>query len=176
VIIATGSLDKMPSIAGLTAEKMMSAEHAFLHPQQVGERAVIIGGGAVGAELAHFIMSVRKVEIYVIDPQQHIAHGMPQDSRICLLDELNIDTQFHPINEARVSRIDNDRVYYQKNGSENCLEDIDSIIISTGGIFNKALSDAYKMSEKNIKIIGDAEKPGDMVKAIRQGYEAALEI
>jgi 2,4-dienoyl-CoA reductase-like NADH-dependent reductase (Old Yellow Enzyme family)/thioredoxin reductase len=176
VIIATGSLDKMPSIAGLTAEKMMSAEHAFLHPQQVGDRAVIIGGGAVGAELAHFIMSVRKVEIYVIDPQQHIAHGMPQDSRICLLDELNIDKQFHPINEARVSRIDNDRVYYQKNGSENCLEDIDSIIISTGGTFNKALSDAYKMSEKNIKIIGDAEKPGDMVKAIRQGYEAALEI
>ncbi|WP_223300493.1 FAD-dependent oxidoreductase [Pantoea sp. At-9b] len=176
VIIATGSLDKTPVIAGLQPEKMLSAQQAFLFPQQVGQRAVIIGGGAVGAELAHYIMSVRKVEIYVIDPQEYIAHGMPQDSRICLLDELNMDTQFHTISQARVSRIDDDRVYYQQQGSEHCIDGIDSIIISTGSTLNNALKNSDGDVIKNLKIIGDAEKPGDMVKAIRQGYEAALAI
>ncbi|WP_306767858.1 FAD-dependent oxidoreductase [Martelella alba] len=102
IVVATGSVDKTPAIAGLVPGKMMSTESVFSHPERVGDRAVIIGGGDVGAELAHFIMSVRKVEIFIIDPQEHIAHGMPQDSRICLLDELKTDTQLHIISR-RVS-------------------------------------------------------------------------
>lgn len=174
IIIATGSIEKASTIAGLDPQRVISPDDAFLNYQRVGSRVVIIGGGAVGAELAHFIMSVKKAEVFIIDPKEHIAHGMPQDSRICLLDELSMDTQLHIYSRSRVSRVDNDKVFFTQDGVENTLENIDSIILTTGARNNDLLQFSNNIAHKEIVIIGDAEQPGDMVKAIRQGYEAAL--
>jgi 2,4-dienoyl-CoA reductase-like NADH-dependent reductase (Old Yellow Enzyme family)/thioredoxin reductase len=173
VVIATGALETKSRIAGLEPHQALTATQAFLHPEQVGKRVAIVGGGAVGSELAHYLMSVREVTVYLVESKIHIAHGMPQDSTICLLDELALDTNLHVVPSARAVRYDGGDLYYKKEGAELKIEQIDTVILSVGPHGTDEFDDVRSLPSPRVKIIGDAEQPDDMVKAIRQGYEAA---
>lgn len=50
IIAALGARPFIPPIAGI--ERAISAEEAYYHPEKVGQRAVVLGGGLVGTELA----------------------------------------------------------------------------------------------------------------------------
>ena len=52
VILATGSTPIMPRVPGINDPKVVGCMDAFAHPEKVGQRVVVIGGGLVGCEMA----------------------------------------------------------------------------------------------------------------------------
>jgi 2,4-dienoyl-CoA reductase-like NADH-dependent reductase (Old Yellow Enzyme family) len=55
IIAALGARRVIPDIPGIDAGNVHSAEEAFLHPERIGKRVAVLGGGLVGIELAIFL-------------------------------------------------------------------------------------------------------------------------
>ena len=67
-------------------------------------------------------------------------------------------------------------VVAEKDGKDVELTDVDMVIVAVGSKANTTLADSVKDLVKEVYVTGDADHPKDLVKAIRQGYEAALRI
>jgi len=64
LIAAPGARPVKPKIPGIDGENVFSAEHIYVHPEDCGEKAVILGAGLVGIELAIYLsMLGKKVEL-----------------------------------------------------------------------------------------------------------------
>ncbi|WP_334303679.1 FAD-dependent oxidoreductase, partial [Blautia producta] len=52
MIVAVGSSELLPPIPGIDGENVVMSIEAELHPESLGKRVAIMGGGLVGAEAA----------------------------------------------------------------------------------------------------------------------------
>nr|WP_320026289.1 FAD-dependent oxidoreductase [uncultured Acetobacterium sp.] len=69
IIAAMGARPLIPNIKGIDSSKAIGAEDVYYHPEQVGQHAVIMGGGLVGLELAIFLSSLgRNITIVEMAP------------------------------------------------------------------------------------------------------------
>ena len=74
IIAAPGARPVKPKIPGVDGENVFSAEYIYTHPEKCGEKAVILGAGLVGIELAIYLsMLGRKVEI--LEMLDHVSDG-----------------------------------------------------------------------------------------------------
>jgi pyruvate/2-oxoglutarate dehydrogenase complex dihydrolipoamide dehydrogenase (E3) component len=55
IIAAMGARPVKPTIEGIDGKHVLGAEDAYYHPETVGKRVVIMGGGLVGLELGIFL-------------------------------------------------------------------------------------------------------------------------
>lgn len=55
IIAAIGSRPIKPGIPGIDGKNVLSADYAYLHADEVGRRAVVLGGGLSGMELAIYL-------------------------------------------------------------------------------------------------------------------------
>ncbi len=74
---------------------------------------------------------------------------------------------------AKVERVEADKIYYTKDGAEHCIDDADTLVFACGYRPNPAVEEMLRAAKASYTIIGDAEKPGNLKDAISQGYEAA---
>ena len=63
-------------------------------------------------------------------------------------------------------------VRFVRNGAEEVLENIDTVVMAVGARPNRSLAAALEELGVPVLIVGDADAPSDYVKAIRQGAEA----
>ena len=64
IIAALGSRPMVPKIPGIDGKNVMSAEYAYMHAEEAGDRAMIVGGGLSGIELAVYLSGLgRKASI-----------------------------------------------------------------------------------------------------------------
>lgn len=52
IVLATGSVPIMPNVPGIDDAKVIGCMEAFAHPEQIGQKVIVIGGGLVGCEMA----------------------------------------------------------------------------------------------------------------------------
>ena len=70
IIAAPGARPVKPPIPGIDGKNVFSAEHIYVHPEDCGYKAVILGAGLVGIELAIYLsMLGRKVELVEMMPE-----------------------------------------------------------------------------------------------------------
>jgi NADPH-dependent 2,4-dienoyl-CoA reductase/sulfur reductase-like enzyme len=60
IICAIGAKQIIPNIKGIYGPNVMPVEQAFLHAEEVGDRAIILGGGLSGIEMAIYLWSLGK--------------------------------------------------------------------------------------------------------------------
>jgi hypothetical protein len=60
IIAAFGARPLVPSIPGIDGKNVLSAEYAFLHAEETGQKVVILGGGLSGLELAIYLSGLGK--------------------------------------------------------------------------------------------------------------------
>ena len=87
VILAAGGFPLKPAIPGIDRDRVITAWEALTHPQKVGERVVIIGGGSVGAETAEFLLNHYK-DVTLIEMLPEIAADAEKVNRKVLLRSL----------------------------------------------------------------------------------------
>ncbi|WP_296877063.1 NAD(P)/FAD-dependent oxidoreductase [Thomasclavelia sp.] len=170
IILATGASAVMPPIEGI--EKAKLAIDYLTDQVEVGDNVVIIGGGLAGTEAACAIsQSGKKATIVEMLPDVlAIAnHCLNNDQHLRnMLKECKVEV----IGNAKVTKITDNTLVYQKDGNEYTLT-CDTVLNAAGFKPNNQLEDLLEAKyDDKVVVIGDAVSPRKILTAVHEGYHA----
>ncbi len=170
IILATGASAAMPPIEGI--EKAKLAIDYLTDQVEVGDNVVIIGGGLAGTEAACAIsQSGKKATIVEMLPDVlAIAnHCLNNDQHLRnMLKECKVEV----IGNAKVTKITDNTLVYQKDGNEYTLT-CDTVLNAAGFKPNNQLEDLLEAKyDDKVVVIGDAVSPRKILTAVHEGYHA----
>ena len=169
VIVATGAKARKLPVEG--AEKGIEAVDYLLGNKQVGDTVVVVGGGLTGCEIAYELYLQGKKPIIV-----EMQNDLIVSKYICLANTSYLRDFFNANNvevhlESGVSQICDDGVVIRdKNGNTQKIAS-DSVILSVG--YTPA---PVAKKKKNIHIIGDADKVGNLRTVIWGAWDVCMKI
>lgn len=170
VILATGAVTKYPPTAGLDSAKNCVTALDILGGKVIpGANCIVIGGGEVGAETAHFLAQMLR-KVTILETQGEIAAAAPLAIKIQLnqaLDKLGVVK----MTETSVSGISDYGVHaVRKKGGDLFLK-ADTIILATGRSSYNPLEAEFKAAGIACEVIGDAKNAASVLEAVHAGYE-----
>lgn len=176
VIVATGSKPLVPRIKGLDQINFVLAEDVLSGKVLCGPRAVVIGGGLVGAETAQYLSAVMRCKMSVIERLPLIAQegGMlnPILELRSNLEELGVDIYTN----SNVTEVSEHSVTFIQGEETTILENIDTIILAVGYRSENALIGELDGISCQTIAIGDALKVKDGHHNILEGFETAVNL
>lgn len=176
VILATGTNESHPNIPGL--DKAVSSLDAIDHPEKLGQKVVIIGGGLVGCEIAldeaNHGKSVTVVEA-LDDIMAAGGAGAPYPNRQMIVDLFENKGVTVLTNTKLVEVTDEGALVEKTDGSRELLK-ADTVVSALG--FRPAPNLKEEWKELNIPMyeVGDATGAGTILKAIWDAYDTANSI
>jgi 2,4-dienoyl-CoA reductase (NADPH2) len=202
VILATGAEPHLPDMAGIDDERVSTAWDVLAGDAEVGEKAVIVGGNAVGLETAlflayqgtlapevlHFLVANRaetwetlemlvnrgNKEVTVVEMEKRVGKDIGSSTRWTVMAELR-RLGVRIITDAKAMGIKPEGLEIQREEGRDILE-ADSIVMATGAVSNTGLDTGIKDRVKEIYVIGDASKPRNALEAIKEGFFTGLKI
>ena len=169
VIIATGSKARKIPVKG--AELAMDATEFLLGEKAVGDTVVIVGGGLTGCEIAYDLYLHGKKPIIV-----EMKDDLVAVKGVCLANSSFLRDFFKtnkvPVYlETKLGEVLPDGIMAtDKNGKSFKIE-ADSVILSVGYIPTPLAAEG-----KNIHVIGDAEKIGNLRTVIWGAWDVAMKL
>jgi len=169
VIIATGATPNRIPVKG--ADMGVEAIDFLLGNKTVGDNVVVVGGGLTGCEIAYELyLQGKKPAIIEMQDDLITAKGICLANTSFLRDffktnkvPVYLETSLKEITESGVTVAD-------KNGKETEIK-ADSVILSVG--YRPA---PLAPKAKNVHIIGDASKVGNLRTVIWQAWNVAMKI
>jgi len=145
ILIATGSEPLIPEIPGLNKDKILTSREVIeLDP--IPEDMVVIGGGVIGMEFANLFHSLG-VNVTVIEMLDEILGGMDEDCAAMLRkDFVKRGMAIHT--GSKVTRVDNDRVFFHSAGKEQSVESR-NILVAAG---RKPVIKGFGLENLNVEI------------------------
>lgn len=175
VVVATGSHAFIPPVPGTDRDFVVTAMEVLGGSLQVDGNLAVIGGGLVGGETANFLITHRN-RVTIIEMQPEIVAEEPANMKYFLLKsfkEHEVDVHV----STAVKSINEDHTITVKAGdSEKVLGPFDAVVIAAGLQANTELQHVLEDIVPEVVYVGGALEPGDGMKAIEQGYIAALSI
>ncbi|MDH5390100.1 MAG: FAD-dependent oxidoreductase, partial [Candidatus Bathyarchaeota archaeon] len=173
VFIATGSVPAIPEILGVEGDHVVTAHDLLAGKASVKERVVVVGGGMVGAETAEFLAEKGK-KVTILEMLGRIGIDMVPMAILMLYQRLK-KLGVAMITNAKVQRITEDGVVYEKDGEKQTVE-ADSVVLAAGSKPNISLMKALKGKVAEIYAIGNAKETGNVLEAIHEASQMAHEI
>ncbi len=173
VIIATGARPYVPPILGIEKKNVLTAWEVLKRNLEVEGKAVIVGGGKVGCEVAEYIAdSSNNITVIEMLPDVGLDMGpYVKKYQILRLQAKGISI----ITNSEVKEITNKSVRFEKDGIIKEVE-ADIVILATGAKSNTKKIEDLLGQGIPYRAIGDSVKPGDMLRAIHEGFRASLKI
>ncbi|MDR2605856.1 MAG: FAD-dependent oxidoreductase [Oscillospiraceae bacterium] len=158
IIVASGSVPIIPNIRGI--ENAHHATAAYFAPEKIkGEKIAVIGGGLSGVEVAiHLQKEGKRVTLF------ELAEHILGDTGDMLRLGINANIQQTGV-EIRTG------VSFTE-----LPEGFDTVLYATGLKANDALYFELANSATDVKLIGDAKRPGKVDGAIHSGYFAGCDV
>jgi len=173
VIVATGAIPIVPDIPGITLRNVVLAQDVLSETEETGEGVVIVGGGLVGCETAHFLAEKGK-DVTIIEMLEKVGADIGPTMRWVLLEILN-EEKTRILTQAKCEEIKENGIMISRNGESEFLE-ADTIVIAVGYQPDRKLYDAIKGKISNILIIGDCKEARKAFDAIHEGSGIAYQI
>ena len=169
VIVATGAKARKLPVAG--AEKGIEAVDYLLGNKQVGDTVVVVGGGLTGCEIAYELYLQGKKPIIV-----EMQNDLIVSKYICLANTSYLRDFFAANNvevhlESGVSEITDDGVVIKGKNGETQKIAADSVILSVG-----YTPDPVAKKKKNVHVIGDAARVGNLRTVIWGAWDICMKI
>jgi 2,4-dienoyl-CoA reductase-like NADH-dependent reductase (Old Yellow Enzyme family)/thioredoxin reductase len=188
VILAAGVKNLIPSaedIPGLdTLKNVVTAEDVLLGKAKVGNKVFIIGGDLVGCETAEFLAD-RGKQVTIARRSQFIANKMNPDMRMLLVDRLR-NKGVRMLTGVQYQQATDTGIRVHMRGGITSMAEIaadamknfpaDTFVLAAGSVPNNELQAALKGKGVKVKCIGDCVEARTMLEAIKEGWQAALEI
>lgn len=170
VIAAVGAEPAKPPIPGLAEAEAIVATESMIHPEKVGQKVVLIGGGEVGVE-AGMNLAMKGHDVTVIEMTERLAPESTAIHYYSMFEEAwEALPSFHSVVNATVTHVDKNAVTYKdKEGQEHTLP-CDSVVISLGMRAKTQEALSFYGSADRFALIGDAKKPATIQQAMRQAY------
>ncbi len=202
VLLATGSSQIVPDIPGNNRPETVMAWDALLDRAELGEKVVVIGGGAVGIETAIAIASRGTLDgeslkfllkheaegpdtlkdlinrgshhVTIIEMLDKIGKDIGMVNKWVFLKELKL-LGVESITGATVKAIGDEGVVYEKE-DQTFAELADSVVLALGSKPNDDLEKELKQAGFQYEKIGDVKEPRRIIEAVHEGFLAAYKI
>jgi pyruvate/2-oxoglutarate dehydrogenase complex dihydrolipoamide dehydrogenase (E3) component len=174
MVIAVGGRPLKIEGPGFENEKVISAWDVLFRRKEAGSRVVIIGGGQVGLETAHFLLEEGK-EITVLEMLKRVGQDMSPRARRMVLEAL-VQNGVEILTEAKALSVENGDVVFNRAGVVDRIKGVDSIVVAVGTAPQEVGNLDLGRSGVPIRWIGDASGPRKLFDAIHEGYNVAIEI
>jgi len=176
VIIATGAEPIIPDIPGMGQAEVITSDDLLSGRQSAGERVVVIGGGSVGAETAHYLMDTAQREIFLVEMLHDIATDMSTEVRVIFMKDIKNYTKLHILTHTKVIGLEKNTVIIEQEKQLKRLMEIDTVVLAVGARSNDKLLKELESLVLEIYAIGDAQHPNEVTQAIYEGSKIAREI
>ena len=196
MVIATGAEPIVPALSGVDAPSVVQAWDVLLGKVQVGEKVVIIGGGAVGVETALLLaeegtLTGEELKFLLVEQAASVeklyklaTRGSKDVTLIELTDSLGANlgktTRWSMLQEvarrgvasllkATVLEIGKTEVLVEQAGEQRKIP-ADTVVLAVGSRSVKGLEAVAKQLSIPCQLVGDAGQPGTVFEANHQGY------
>lgn len=168
VILATGSVPKVPSIPGL--EKFYWAEILLENNLPRNKKVLIIGEGLVGVDIATALIP-RDNRVVIVKRTTDFGEDMEMIAKnlsLKMMREKGVVFSDH----THIRKIEGKTVFAERNGEDIRFDDVDIVVVSTGMMSYNTMEQELEATVP-IYVIGDAKMVGNAQDAIRDGYMTA---
>jgi NADPH-dependent 2,4-dienoyl-CoA reductase/sulfur reductase-like enzyme len=173
VIAAVGAKPVVPNIPGIDRSTVLSANDAFMHPEIVGDRTVIIGAGLVGVELGIYLAK-RGRKVTIVEIMDDINDGGNFQHAKSLKVEIhknNIDLHL----STRVLEITENGIRTEDKDGEKLIE-ANTVIYAVGQTPLREEGSAFKYCAPEFHQLGDCVAPRNIMTATSSAFAVARNI
>jgi len=172
VVLATGARPVELSLPGMDGVRVLTGTTFFETMPEVGRRVLVIGGGMIGMEAAEHLAE-QGIDVTVVEMLEEIARDMEPVTRKLLM--LRLDhLPIRVMTSTRVEAIGPDGVDTRRDdGERHTLPPVDTVIVSVGTRPANELATALRDRGFNVHVIGDADRPGQVIDAVEGGWQLA---
>lgn len=172
VILATGSVASAPAIPGL--EKAVVSLDAIDHPEKIGRKVIVVGGGLVGCEIA-LDEAMNGKDVTVVEALDKIlSSGIPAPTpNAQMIGDLFEHHGVKVLTGHKLVEVTDSGVVLENANGQVALE-ADTVISALGFKPRASLKD--QLAGLPVYEIGDAVQAKTILNAIWTGYETANSI
>jgi NADPH-dependent 2,4-dienoyl-CoA reductase/sulfur reductase-like enzyme len=175
-IIALGGEPIIPTIPGVTDEKITLAEAILTGRKKPGNKTAIIGGGLVGCEVASFMLKQYDNQVTVFEMLPDIAQDMMFINKITLLQYFSTKPNLKIVTSAKVSDLSGGVVTYEQEGKQIAGGCFDTIVVAVGYKSRDGVANALAKQFSRVEIVGDCKKARKALEAIDEGFLAGSSV
>lgn len=169
LFVAIGSNELRPAIKGIDLPHVIMAIDAELHPEKLGKKVAIMGGGLVGSEAAVSFNHEGK-QCAIIEMKGVVAEEVNGFYRGGLMVEVEKSADIYV--NTKVKEIVPEGVLCERNGEEFIIT-ADSVVCALGFRAPYDKVDALCSLVDEYHIVGDCKNVGQIYHAINSAYYAA---
>jgi NADPH-dependent 2,4-dienoyl-CoA reductase/sulfur reductase-like enzyme len=170
IIAAIGSEAAMPPIPGL--ELAVPVTEAYAHPEKLGQKVLILGGGLAGMELAIYLNSLGR-EAEIVEAAQ-LNFGSNTCHSVAVLEQFK-KRGIAARTQTPVERIEAGKVFSRTADGELTLE-ADTLVNALGREPLQKEASAYALCAPVFYPIGDCLAAKTVYEANRLGFNVAMDI
>jgi NADPH-dependent 2,4-dienoyl-CoA reductase/sulfur reductase-like enzyme len=183
LIVATGAKPIIPDIPGIYRKNVVTAIDVLRDKRQVGERAVVIGGGMVGIETAFYLAEKGK-KVSIVEMLPKIMPDVGLTFRLAYWRKIPyLGIQVYT--EARLFEVRENGVnvvmkmeseHLERKGDELLFIPADTVVLAVGQRADRSLIGDLKGKIATVYAVGDCAEPLKIIDAIHEGARVCLEI
>lgn len=175
VILATGASPFIPKFKGIEFVSAVSADDVLSGKVEASHDVLVVGGGAVGAETAHYL-GEKGHKVTLIEMTAKIGSDMAADARSHLIDALTLLPTVNVMAETKVVEFKKGAVVCEQGGKRVEMQAQGTVVVAVGATPNTGMLDELKARFSQVYVVGDAVKPRDLLFATRSGADAARSV
>lgn len=167
IIAATGAEPIIPKIPGVDGPNVVTAHDVLSGAVNTGDRIVVVGGGCVGAETANHLAAHLK-SVTLVEMLDQIALDEIVVPRWDLLKDLSVN-HVRICTSTSVEEIKDGAV--KVKGAVNEEIPADTVVLAVGAKSVNGFAETLKAEGYDVRIIGDALKPGLVGEPIAAAFD-----
>ena len=167
VIIATGSKPRKLNVPGFD-QTVEACE--YLNGKPVGDNVAVIGGGLTGCEIA-YELALKGKHVSIVE----MKYDLIAQTGVCLANSSYLREWFELY---KVPVYLNTALKEVRDGSILCMQNNEKIEITCDSVISSAgyIPSPLTEKKKNVYLIGDCDKVGNLRTVIWKAYECAMKI
>lgn len=176
LIIAIGSTPFIPPVKGMENECVMGFYEAIEHPDRIGQNAVVLGGGTIGAEIGLELAVFEKKNVSIVEMGDKIAAQGNMLYRIGLRQHMEAAENLSVYTGTSCMEIKDHEVIVKTQAGQIKALPADTVIVATGLRANKSEAGTFYGITPETYTIGDCERVRLIQDATFEGCSTALAI
>lgn len=176
VIIAVGAEEVLPPIKGMDMNHVMKGTTSIEKEDNLGNNIVVIGGGTIGSEIGLELALIKGKNVSIIEMGKELAPQGNMLYKIALREKMEMAETLKILLEATCLEIkENGVIVRTKEGKEEIIK-ADNVIVCTGLRAKADLAESFYGITPEVAMVGDCNKPRNIMDATFEGHSISLNI